>query len=249
MIIDVHNHVGKPDRGLEVWQTPEKLIAEMDNAGIDKAIIFGFPEYSYNIPDNNDYIFESVKKYPNRLIGFSYINPWHREHALKELERCVIKLGFKGLKLHPAIHHFPLNAHSLTDSIFEKCSKFKIPIISHGQGDCHNCTPAQFGDMAETFPDVPLIMAHMGFWQNTEDAINKAKKYANLYLDTTMINNVETIRKTVDIVGAEKLLFGTDTPGPSMQVEVMKIKVAVSDQKKRELIFGGNIARILKIKA
>ncbi|MGD0329068.1 MAG: amidohydrolase family protein [Nitrososphaeria archaeon] len=247
MIIDVHNHIGKPEPGLEVYQTPERLISEMDIAGVDKAIIFGFPEYSFNIVENNDYIFESIKKYPGRLIGFSLVNPWSREKAVKELERCVNKLGFKGLKLHPAIHHFSLNAHSLTDAIFEECSKLKIPIISHGQGDCPHCTPAQFGDMAETFPDVPLIMAHMGFWQNTEDAISKAMKYDNLYLDTTMNNNVESLRKAVDKAGAEKLVFGTDTPGPSMQVEIMKINVAIPDRKKRELILGGNISKILKI--
>jgi hypothetical protein len=72
-------------------------------------------------------------------------------------------------------------------------------------------------------------------------------KYDNLYLDTTMNNNVESLKEAVDKAGAEKLVFGTDSPGPSMQVEIMKINVAVPDRKKRELILGGNISKILKI--
>jgi predicted TIM-barrel fold metal-dependent hydrolase len=246
MIIDCHNHITKPYNDLELYQPPERTVSEMNRAGVDKAVVFPFPELTGSISENNDYIFEAIKKYPDRLIGFCHINPWQRDQALEELDRCFNKLKLKGLKLHPSINHFPINAHSLTDQIFEKCAKYRVPIISHGQGDSPFCTPAQFGDMADTFPDVQLIMAHMGYWQNTEDAIFQIKKHDNLFADTTVVANLDLIRKAVEIAG-EKLLFGTDTPGNSMKLEIMKIKIAISSRKKRELIFCKNIMHILQL--
>ena len=62
-IIDAHNHIG--DRRGRKGQTAEEIIAKMDASGIDQAVVFSYVPYP-----NNDYISESVKAYPDRLIGF-----------------------------------------------------------------------------------------------------------------------------------------------------------------------------------
>jgi predicted TIM-barrel fold metal-dependent hydrolase len=248
MIIDVHNHLGKPSGGL--WaggQTPEMLISDMERAGISKAVALPFVEDTDRIAGMNDYVAESVKRFPDRLVGFFVLCPPHRERAINEFDRCIKDLGLKGLKLHPATHGYPMNSHSLVDPIFEKCAKARIPVICHGEGDHPFNVPAQFGDMADTFPEVKLIMAHMGWWQQVEDAIAKAKKYENLFLDTSYVEDIKVIRDAVKFAGPEKVLLGSDTPGTSLVLEVKKIEMALADKRERELVLGGNAARILGI--
>ena len=53
------------------------------------------------IPDSNDYISSIVQEYPDVFIAFAAIDPWKGNNALEELERSVLELGLKGLKLHP----------------------------------------------------------------------------------------------------------------------------------------------------
>ena len=66
-IIDAHNHIG--DRRGRKGQTAEEIIAKMDASGIDQAVVFSYVPYP-----NNDYISESVKAYPDRLIGFAILD-------------------------------------------------------------------------------------------------------------------------------------------------------------------------------
>jgi len=166
---------------------------------------------------------------------------------LKEFDRCVDELHLQGLKLHPFLHSYPIDSHPLLDPIFEKCAKADIPILCHGEGDCAFTTPAQFAEMANSFSDVNLIMSHMGFWQLTDIAIEKAKKIENLYLDTAMVSDPNVIHDAVDKAGANKVLMGTDTPGGSLSLELTKITMAVTDREKRALVTGGNMAHLLRI--
>lgn len=64
MIIDIHNHVGGPDRGDKMKQSPEEIVASMDRAGIDKSVIFPFNEINPGISFSraNNYIASAMKK-------------------------------------------------------------------------------------------------------------------------------------------------------------------------------------------
>jgi uncharacterized protein len=219
----------------------------MERYGVDKAVALPYIEYTDMIPEMNNYVSESVAKYPDKLVGFFVLNPWHKERALREFDRCVSTLKLKGLKLHPFLHSYPVNSHSLMDPIFEKCSKARIPVICHGSGDSTFHTPSQFGDVADTFPEVTLIMAHMGFWQQIEDAIVQAKKHENLYLETAYVEDVDVIHEAVEKAGPHKVILGSDTPGTNFKLEIQKIETALSREKERELVLGGNLQSILKI--
>jgi predicted TIM-barrel fold metal-dependent hydrolase len=111
--------------------------------------------------------------YTDRIIGFFIVSPWHKDRALGEFERCAKELQVKDRKLPPAQHGRPLDSHVLLDAIFEKCAKAKIPIPCHGDGGSLYNAPARFGEMADTFPDVDVIMAHMGYWEQVGEAVTK----------------------------------------------------------------------------
>ena len=95
-IIDGHCHLGE---GFDIKVSPEELLKEMDKNGVEKAIIFPVDKFIavYN-EEGNDCIMDSVKKFPDRFIGFATVNPWYGENGDSELKRCLDK-GAKGLML------------------------------------------------------------------------------------------------------------------------------------------------------
>jgi Amidohydrolase/Pyridine nucleotide-disulphide oxidoreductase len=72
----------------------------MDRANVDRPVVFPFVE----VIDShyNDWMAETVAKYPDRLIGFAAVNPWHAG-AADEARRAVSEKGLRGLKLHPYV--------------------------------------------------------------------------------------------------------------------------------------------------
>ena len=97
-----------------------------------------------------------------------------------------------------------------------------------------------------------MIIAHMGGTAWLE-AVEMAKKHKNVFIDTTGISSeVYIIPTAIEVAGPDKILFGSDAPCLNSAVELAKVKTAdlyydVSE-KDKELILGGNAARIFGIK-
>ena len=234
--IDVHTHVGK---GAAVW-TGKQVVERMDTIGIDKTVIFPFTEGNWT----NEVVEESVRDYPDRLIPFSAINPWNGQPALDELERCF-KLGFKGVKLHPTICGFPLSSKKLCNPVFEIVEAYNGVVIVHGASDMYN-HPLEFARMAGRFKNVPLIMAHCGFFWLWEEAIEVAQEHDNLFLDTSRVPLFET-RKVITTLGGSKVMWGTDGPFADYAWEFDKIRQASPTEHDFELVAGGTATALLNL--
>lgn len=234
--IDAHTHAGE---GAAVWNG-KQVVDRMDTIGIDKTVIFPFTEGYFT----NDQIPHYIEQYPDRLIPFCAVNPWQKKEAIDELEKCL-RAGFKGLKLHPTLTGVRLSDHALCDPIFEVIEQYDAVIIAHGASDLYNC-PLEFDRMARRFPNVPLIMAHCGFFWEWELAAELATENANLYLETSRIPLFEC-KKIYQKVGASKMMWGTDGPFADYQWEYEKIKRTAANEKDFDQIMGGTIASLLKI--
>ncbi len=85
----------------------------MDEAGIDKKVILAL-DYVYlfrgdmSYKEYNDKVAGYVKDFPDRLIGLAGIDPRRGKEAIQELERCIGKLGFAGVKLWPIMGFYPM---------------------------------------------------------------------------------------------------------------------------------------------
>jgi len=240
-VLDAHNHIG---RRIGWERSVEDLIKEMDVAGIDVAVVFPIALAG---KIDNDYVADAVKKHPDRLVGFATVDPQFGDTAVEELIRCVTKLGLKGLKLHPDGSCYPIDDHSITDPIFDVCAKYKMPIISHAQGDNIRTMPLQFEEMAKTFPEVTIMLAHMGCWRLTYQAIRVAKRNDNLFLETAGNVDVSSIRDAVKEAGADKVIMGSDTPFGDFEVSLKIMEKAIPKTEERKLVMGGNLEKILEI--
>ncbi len=265
LVIDAHCHIGPPLRG-------EELVAMMDEAGVDKAVVFPIP-FLWTLPrkDNyyntNDYIAEMQDRFPDRLIGFACINPRQTgdealgmpDLAAGELERCVRDLGLRGVKLHPENHCFSVDSlcagGGLSSSMeaivrLQKETDRTIPVLSHGMTTL-GAQPDQFARLAASYPDVSIIIAHGAGFQNLYfPSSNPIKEHANLYVDTAMCTVDDArLRGTAGSLGVERIIFGSDhfTRGHGNLYGNFfhVLERAFPDPEERGLILGGNMAGIL----
>lgn len=238
LVIDAHNHIGIR-HGAK--QMPADLVAKMDQAGVDRAVVFPFCEGGFT----NDIVVEAMQQFPDRLIPYCCVDAWRKEQAVEELRHCIEDLGFKGLKLHPTIHGYHLADHGLVDPLFAAARDLHIPIIVHGASDLFNAPP-EFGEMARSFPEVPLMMAHMGVFWSTDQAIYYARQNKNLYLETSRAPIYE-ISVAVRELGPEKVIWGTDSPFVDYEWEFKKMVRATASPEGYQKIVGENLANLLGV--
>jgi len=227
----------------------ERLMEIYDKIGVDMACLNAW-QITYDIEVGNRETYSYLKKYPKRLIGFGIIAPRDRKNALNEIKRCVNDYGFKGLKLHPTMNEYMIDS-TLVDPVVELANSFSLPILIHSGPDSF-AHPRMIGTLAERHPEVIMIIGHMGSHAWLE-AVEMAKKHKNIFLDTTDVpNEVYIIPTAVEVAGSDKIIWGSDAPVLNSAVELARITSAdlygKVTKKDKELILGGNIARILGIK-
>jgi predicted TIM-barrel fold metal-dependent hydrolase len=238
MIVDFHNHIGVRHGAAQLGH---QLVEKLDKCGVDRAVVFAFVEGAFS----NRPAEEAAKAFPSRIIPFCAVNPWDREDAVREFERCVRELGFRGLKLHPTLHGYHLADHGLLDPIFEYAASAKVPIISHGASDLFN-SPLEFAEIARRHPGVPLVMAHMGMFWSTDQAVEVASSIPNLYLEASRAPVFE-IATAVRRLGPEKVLWGTDSPFVDYEGEFRKMERVADSREAYDLVMGGNAVRLLNM--
>lgn len=243
LIIDSHTHVDVSE-AFGWYDPPEVILDLMEQAGISKAIIMSY----IDAPNVNNkiinYIADCIKRYPDKLIGYARIHPGYGERAFSILNEAIGELGFKGLKLHPeSIVTHPYGNTAV--ALIKKAGELKVPTLFHS-GDESLSLPLQIGKCAEMCPESIIIMGHMGGFYHTDDAINAAEKYKNIYLDTSAMPYPKVVKQAVDRIGAERVIFGSDGPGCNPALEVKKIKMAGLSEKQLSKVMGENILSILE---
>ena len=242
MILDGHAHVGK---GRKKWLEPSQLIDQMDRHGVDKAVVCPIEEHIviYN-KEGNDYILETVRSFPDRLIGFASVNPWFGAPALEELRRAIGE-GLRGLKLNSCLQGFHITDEILYPLV-EQAAELRIPIYFH-TGTMVCAEPFQLAYLARRYPQVKFIMGHAGASDFWNDVIPATRRTPNLYLETSKTTPV-TIMGMIEGESAlhERVVFGSNLPTSSYPLELAKVREAICDKDLLEQIMGKNMMALLE---
>ncbi len=246
MFIDAHAHIGPREVGSEYRHMgpelypAENLLESMNKNGIGKAIVFAMRTAGL-YSESNKFILDSARKYPQKLFPFIRLNPW-REGP--EYLREAFKDGFKGLKLHPNDESFHPN-DAIVFPLLEVAEKEKKPVIIHSHQ--HGTQPCLIGELADRFPNVSILIAHMGT-DLYQDAAFVAKKCENVYLETSQCPFLHRVaRNLVEVLGEHKIVWGSDIPYHFHEVEKRKIELAGLSESELESITRGNIERLLRL--
>jgi|YelNatPaOPRAMG01_1025707.scaffolds.fasta_scaffold105885_1 predicted TIM-barrel fold metal-dependent hydrolase len=242
-IIDTHMHLGEC-KVFDLKVSEEQLFAYMEKGGITASIIQPFPGV-LNPVKVHDQIYALSKQNKGKIYGLASINPHQdKELVLNELERTINKLGFIGIKVHTVGHALnPLSKDA--EVLWQVASKYKVPIMVHTGPGVPFSLPANVIPRAEEYPEVSIILAHAGFGFFSTESIVLAKKYENIYLETSWspIYDVAWFIKEVP----NKVMFGSDLP-ENVLVEIKKFEeLNLSEDIKRK-VFYENAAQVFKLK-
>lgn len=252
MIFDAHTHVGPAlayQNSLFSALKGAELVSIMDLAGIEKACVFaplwiGGEFFDPEFKEANRVVFQATRDFPDRLIGYGRVNPKVGQAAVDELERCIHDYGFRGLKLHPDTEGYKTNDLEILAPLFDLLDQHRLLSFFHS-GYFPTCQPALFAPLAQAFPNVPMILAHIGY-RHWMDASILAQQAPNIYLETAGNSAPANIYGAIRVVGADRVLFGTDSPyhEPNYCRNKVEMLPGLTDDE-RQLVMGGNMSRLL----
>jgi len=235
------------------------FIEEMDKAHVDIAVTVALDlSTTYGCLLSNDDVATVVREYPDRLIGFASVDPNNIYSAVRELEKSVVKLGLKGLKLLPPLQEFYMNDPKF-DPLWRKALELEIPVWTHTGHQCAAvASKAKYGspmlidELASRYPDLKIIMGHCAapwFWEGWSVAV----RHENVYLDISVYSDLydyllPIYYKAFSHNNAEhKLLFATDYPLTSLEAGVEAVQRSSIDVGFKRQILGENAAKLLNV--
>jgi predicted TIM-barrel fold metal-dependent hydrolase len=248
-IWDVHCHI----TGAE-GNTPEDRVRYIlqfaDRLGIHRLMLsLGYTLIADPTPEQlretNDQVLRALSKWPQRTLGFVYLNPNHLEFSLQEFDRCVRDGPMVGVKLWIAKR---CNAPEL-DPIVKRAVQAKAVVLQHtwlkvsGNGPGES-SPQDLAELARRHPNAMFIDAHTGGdWEVGIRAIRTAKNIATCVagFDPTAGCTEMAVRE----LGAERVVYGSDAAGRSFASQLAKVTGAEIPDGAKRLILGGSLRRML----
>lgn len=235
--IDAHSHIGQFGGWSNVGITAEELINQMDEYNVEKTVICTYP-----IQES----IEAVDKYPDRFVGAAWVNPYDSD-ALDQVRDAVENHGFKAIKLHPLMHGYLPNDECVFP-VAELAKELDIPLMIH-TGHPPYSLPWSVAQLADIYPDVKMVMIHMGHGNGmyVQSAIDMAKKYPNLYMETSGMPMHTKIKEAYEDVGSDRVMWGLDAPFHHPTVEMQRTIVSGLTDKQLEDVFYNNAKKLLKL--
>ena len=233
----------------------EEIIADMDQAGVDKAVIVAIDaETVYRYKVSNELVSEAVKRFPDRFIGFAGVDPHKGALAVDELVRGVKELGLVGAKFIPHLLEMSPNDPRMYP-VLEKAQELNIPVLFHTGTHFHTgarlkyCHPEPLDDIAIDFPELKIIAAHFGFpW--FYEALAVVQKNGNVYFNIAgwaPRHIPEYVIKMMNGPLADKALLGSDFPLIPRARIIKELKELPIKEKTLEKVTSKNPARILNL--
>jgi len=235
-----------------------QLLEAMDENGVDKSVVFGFPwKNPETVKRNNDYIMEVVARYPDRFVGLGCFEP-SGSHAAEETDRCL-NGGLSGIG-ELAFYETGLEPEAINrmEPVMEICRQHHAPVLIHTNEPVGHRYPgktpntlAQIYDLVGQFSENTIILAHWGggifFFSLLKKEVRQ--KLKNVFFDTAAspyLYDPAVYKTAVELVGAEKILFGSDYPLLAPQRYFKEMDAAGLSQDDKKAICGGNSAALLR---
>lgn len=225
--------------------TAEGLLASMDRHGVDKSVVLNIATNPRQMHSVNDFA-ASVNS--EKLIAFGSVHP-DAPDALDELDR-IKAMGLKGVKFHPDYQHFFVDDKRLFP-LYKKISELKLITVFHAGFDFgfeppYKCMPKNALGMLDKFSS-PVVLAHWGGLSCGEEVIDVLCGL-NVYFDISFGYGVmprSTALKIIEKHGADKLLFGTDSPWHTPQMELTMQKTLGLTEEEKDKINYKNALRLI----
>ena len=280
-LIDIHTHpvqiaeLYPDDENLEravkdvfgLYMEPQPIetyFAQLDEAGIDKAVLLPIDctsAHGCRVVSNQQVAW--LMERSSRLIGFASVDP-NDPAAAETLGRDVREYGLKGLKLDPSLQRFDLGDRDKAFPVYAACVELGIPLLVHcglswaPRGLAGLANPLGLEEAIQEFPKLRFILAHFG-WPWVGEALMLALKHESVYLDTSILYSgtpTEALRHVLaDVVGLDvldqglrgRVLFGSNYPRVDPKRVVHALRQLGLGPQLQQRILHDNAATLLNL--
>jgi hypothetical protein len=236
---------------------PEELLAAMAEEGVEAAVVLGFPWRQERLwRRHHEVILEAQRRWPRKLAAFCAVHPLS-PGAAREVERCLAA-GFRGVgELAWYLEDLGADLTAVLAPIAELCQHYRVPLLIHTNDPVGPAYPGkapisvpELYRAVQTFPELDWIMAHWGGGLPFYGLLKKEapETFRNVYFDTAAspyIYRPVIYRLVAEMVGPERVLFGSDYPLLPHSRYVKEMEEAGLPEEWREMILGNNLARLL----
>jgi uncharacterized protein len=247
--IDAHGHYGRFPHAnalLESFSSAsgEEVAARAARSGVTWTIVSPLAGLMPRgretlVAPANEAAFDEIPK-TKGLLQYVIVNPLQPETY--DQARTMLKSPWcVGIKIHPEEHAYRISDHG--DELFSFFTEVRAPVMTHS--GCPNSLPAAFVPFANKYPEVRLLLAHLGNGAGDNSKVDlqvraiQASQHGNVWVDTSSARSIlpGLIEWGVKELGAERLLFGSDTPLSHVALQRTRIEAAeISDEAKRLIL-------------
>lgn len=255
--IDVHAHFGRYDGGRpslanDLMTGEAAVVAERARRASVRLTIVSplealLPRGKADAVIGNRNAARIVAETPG-LLQYVVIDPrrpetYQQAEEMLQLPTCV------GIKIHPEEHVYPIQEHGA--AIFEFAARHHAVVLSHSSEK--NSLASELVVFANQVPEMKLILAHIGCgWDNDYTHQVRAiqqSQHGNVFADTSSARSItpNLIEWAVREIGAERVLFGTDSPLYHTSMQRIRIDHADLTDHEKRLILCENAERIFEL--
>lgn len=201
------------------------------------------------------------------IVSFGCIHPDYLNWR-EELSRLKGN-GLKGIKIHPVYQDTNLDDVKFL-RLLDRAAELDLIVVTHAGLDVGfpgvvRCSPAMARRVSEEVGDFKFVLAHMGGWRNWDEVLNTLGD-TKVFIDTSFSTGMIVPRtdctwrdeelklltpaqfmKFVEVFGASRILFGTDSPWSSAATSIEFIRNLPLAEDATAQILGGNAQRLLKL--
>ena len=223
----------------EITKLPDfdDFLKALNDAQITEAVVFCGPKKGV-MRQENEMLAKRIQSLQRRFILVAWLNPNYDTAA--DLQDLIKDHDFHGLKLHPVFDKYMLS-DPIVKPFIVKALELKVPIMIHS-GWGPEGRIQDIGKLAEDYPDGTFVCCHMKEEYGLNDRFSHIKMAAqnpNVYLESSYVPHPRRLAEAVDMLGAERILFGSDYPWGAQNIDWEKTKVTAApisyDDKKKIL--------------
>ena len=247
--IDVHGHYGRFPRGGKLLEefssaSAEEVATRAAACGVEWSIVSPLEGLmprgrETQVAPANDVTFHEVPSVKG-LLQYVIVNPLQPE-TYDQAREMLKSPSCVAIKIHPEEHAYRIADHG--DELFSFFEEVGAPVMTHS--GCPNSLPDAFVPFANRYPKAQVLLAHLGNGAGDNGRLDlqvravQAAKHQNLWVDSSSGRSIlpGLIEWAVNEIGAERLLFGSDTPLYHVALQRARIETAeISDESKRLIL-------------
>lgn len=218
-----------------------ELIAEMDYAGVDAALVYHTLAAEWSPPDGNRALLEELDGEPRLYPCFVGLPDATREMSTAEDAAALVRARHGAVRLFPNDHSFSLREWT-TAASFDALATHRVPVMIHiGQTNW-----SDLAHLLSAHDNLPVIL--LGTYYRVDRYLYPLwERHSNLYLETTTYQTFRGIETVCERFGHERLVFGTNIQELEIGGAISGILYAGISDEAKAAIAGGNLKRLLGI--